>query len=125
MWFWWFMFICDLLIPIVMLVFGITMYKHCPKQINHWVGYRTTLSTKNMDTWKFAHDYCGSLWWKIGLIMVVPSVIIHIPFYHSDAGVIGIVGIVLLTIQFIVLLISVFLTEFALKKTFNDDGTRR
>lgn len=125
MWFWWLMLICDLIIPIIMLVVGRMMWKHCPKQINRVIGYRTAHSMKNMDTWKFAHEYCGQLWWRIGLIMLVPSVIIHIPFYCSDDNIIGIVTLILVAIQVIVLIASIFPTEAALKKRFNDDGTRR
>lgn len=80
---------------------------------------------KNMDTWKFANDYCGRLWWKIGFVMILPSVLMHIPFYRSDEETIGIVGIILVTIQVIILLVSIFPTENALKKSFSDDGTRK
>ena len=125
MWFWWLMLICDLIIPVIMLVAGRMMWKHCPKQINRVIGYRTARSMKNMDTWKFAHEYCGQLWWKIGLIMIVPSAVIHIPFYHSDDNTIGIVALILVAIQVIVLIASIFPTEAALKKRFNDDGTQR
>ena len=125
MWFWWFMLICDLTVPIVMLIAGRMMWKRCPKHINALLGYRTTLSMKNMDTWKFAHDYCGRLWWKIGLIMVVPSTLIHIPFYHSSEDTIGIVGLILCSVQMVVLVASIFPTESALKRTFYADGTRR
>ncbi len=125
MWFWWFIFACDLLIPIMMLGFGRIMWKHTPKDINYIFGYRTTRSMKNIDTWKFAHDYCGRLWWKIGLIMLVPTVLVHIPFYHSDKNMIGTVATILMTIQIVVLIASIFPTERALKKTFNDDGTRK
>ena len=59
MWFWWFMLICDLIIPIAMVIGGRMMWKHYPKNINSMSGYRTTRSMKNMDTWKFANDYCG------------------------------------------------------------------
>lgn len=51
MWFWWFMLICDLLIPIVMVVGGRMMWKHCSKHINGMSGYRTTRSMKNKDTY--------------------------------------------------------------------------
>ena len=125
MWFWWFMLICDLLVPAVMLIGGQVMWKHCPKQINHFLGYRTKRSMKNMDTWKFAHEHCGHLWWKIGGILLVPSVLIHIPFYHSSEDVIGAVGLILLTIQCIILIASIFPTEAALKNAFHEDGTRR
>ncbi len=125
MWVWWFIFACDLLIPIIMLVFGIIMYKHAPKNINYIFGYRTSRSMKNDDTWKFAHEYCGRLWWRLGLIILIPTVIVHIPFYNSNEDTIGIVATIVMTIQLIVLITSIFPTEIALKKTFNDDGTRK
>lgn len=125
MWFWWFILIMDLLVPIIMLAAGRMMWKHCPQNINGVLGYRTTRSMKNTDTWKFAHDYCGRLWEKIGLFLLVPSVLIHIPFYNSDINTIGIVSLILTTIQILVLIASIFPTEMALKKTFNSDGTRR
>ena len=125
MWFWWFMLICDLLIPIAMLIGGRMMWKHCPKRINGMAGYRTTRSMKNMDTWRFAHDYCGKLWWKIGCVMIIPSALIHIPLYHSDKNTIGFAGLILATIQCIIMIASFYPTEKALKEHFHDDGTRR
>ena len=117
--------LCNLLIPVVVIVTGRIMWKHYPKNINGLVGYRTTLSMKNMDTWKFAHDYCGKLWWKIGWLMIIPSALVHIPLYHSDENTIGVAGGILVTIQCIILIVSIYPTEQALKKNFNDDGTRR
>lgn len=125
MWFWWFILICDCIIPVLMIIAGRMMWKHCPKKINGIVGYRTKMSMKNMDTWKFAHAYCGRLWWKLGVIMLIPSVLIHIPFYQSNEKTIGLIGGILITIQCIVLIMAIFPTESALKRTFNDDGTRR
>ena len=125
MWFWWFMLICDLIIPIAMVICGRMMWKHCPKHINGMLGYRTTRSMKNMDTWKFANDYCGRLWWKIGWIMIIPSALIHIPLYHSDKNTIGFAGLILVVIQCFIMIVSIYPTEKALKKHFNDDGIRR
>lgn len=125
MWFWWFMFCCDLLIPVTMIVCGQMMWKHCPKNINGLMGYRTSRSMRNMDTWKFAHEYCGKLWWKIGWITLIPSIIIHIPFYGTEDNTIGVVGGILVTIQVIILIASIYPTERALKRNFTDDGIRR
>ena len=125
MWFWWFMFVCDITIPVLMIIAGRMMWKHCPKQINMIYGYRTARSMKNMDTWKFAHDYCGRIWWKTGLIMLVPSVLLQIPFYRSSEETIGIVGLILCAVQLVVLIASIFPTEAALKKSFDSDGKRR
>ena len=125
MWFWWFIVICNLLVPIIMIIAGRLMWKHCPKEINRLIGYRTKRSMQNQDTWKFAHDYCGRLWWIIGWIILLPSVVVQIPFFKSTYEVIGIVGAAILLVQLAILLISIFPTESALKRTFSDDGTRR
>lgn len=121
--FWWFMLLCDLIIPIVMVIAGRMMWKHCPKHINGMLGYRTARSMKNMDTWKFAHGYCGKLWWRIGWAMLIPSALMHIPLYHSDKNTIGFAGLLLVAIQCFIMIVSIYPTEKALKKHFHDDGT--
>ncbi|MEE8886560.1 MAG: SdpI family protein [Eubacteriales bacterium] len=99
------------------------MWKHCPKEVNGFVGYRTRRSMMNIETWKFANEYIGKLWWKIGLILLVPTIIVHVPFYRSDEDTIGIVCGVVLTIQVIIMIGTIFPTEKALKDTFNEDGS--
>ena len=89
MWFWWFMLACDLLIPAIMILTGRMMWKHCPKKINGLLGYRTTRSMKNNDTWRFAHMHSGRLWWRVGWVLLLLSAAVHLPFYHSDPGTIG------------------------------------
>ena len=125
MWLWWFWLICDLFIPLVMIVVGRMTWKHCPKNINSLIGYRTTRSMKNMDTWKFAHEYCGKLWRKLGWLIMILTVLMYIPLYQSNDNIIGIAGVVLITIQCTVLIISIYPTEKALKEHFTDDGTRK
>ena len=125
MWFWWFMLCCDVLIPVLMIIAGRMMWKRPPKTINGTVGYRSNRSMMNMDTWNFAHDYCGRLWWKIGWIMLVPSILIHVPLYGKSDNAIGIACGLLITVQTIVLIVSIFPTERALKRTFTDSGKRR
>ena len=55
MWFWWFLFVCNLIVPIIMIGAGRMMWKHCPDKINMVYGYRTKYSMINNDTWRFAH----------------------------------------------------------------------
>ena len=52
----------SLVIPIIMIGFGFLFGKRPPKEINYLCGYRTRMSMKNIDTWVFAHRYCGRLW---------------------------------------------------------------
>lgn len=125
MWVWWFMFFSNLILPVILIVSGKMMWKHCSKEINGVIGYRTKRSMKNEDTWKFAHDYCGRLWWKSGWVILIASVLVQIPFYHSPGNVVGTAGSIIMYLQCILMIAAIFRTENALKKTFNDDGTRR
>ncbi len=99
------------------------MKKHPPKKINALFGYRTELSMKNADTWSFAHKHCGALWLKAGLIMLIPSIIPFIPIYKASEGIITAAGLIIMSVQLIILIICIFPTEKALKENFNSDGT--
>lgn len=125
MWFWWFMFVCDLIVPIIMIIGGRMMWKHTPKNINSVVGYRTKRSMKNMDTWKFAHVYCGKSWWRIGWILLIVSIVVQIPFYNCSDDIMGTLGGFLCLIQCFILILSIIPTEMALKKNFTVDGIRK
>ncbi len=82
------MFLCNLLMPSIMVIAGYCMYKNPPKEINGLIGYRTAMSEKNKNTWAFAHDYCGKLWIKSGIILLVPTVLVQIPFAKSGEDVV-------------------------------------
>lgn len=122
--FWCFLFCCDLLIPFLMIVFGRLLWKHPPAGINMVYGYRTKRSMKNADTWRFAQEYCGRLWWKIGWIMLGLSAIVHFPFCRASQKTLGRFSSALCFVQCIVLLVSGLPTERALEKNFNDRGER-
>lgn len=51
--------------------------------------------------------------------------VVYIPFYHSSENTIGIVAAILCTMQSVILILSIFPTEKALKRAFTDDGMRR
>lgn len=108
-----------------MLICGFFMFKYPPKEINGIIGYRTTMSRKNKDTWKFAHDYCGRLWFKLGLLLLILTIIIQIPFAHSSDNVIGYMTLFIEAAQLVGLLGSIVFVERALKKNFNEHGVRR
>ena len=55
------MFICNMLMPLIMLICGYCMYNNPPKEINGVIGYRTKMSKLNKDTWTFLKteiDFC-------------------------------------------------------------------
>lgn len=125
MWFWWFMLVCNSIYSLTMIIAGYFMWKHCPKKINGMVGYRTKRSMKNQDTWKFAHEDCGKRWWIIGWVMLLPTILLQLPFYGKSDDAIGWVGLAICVIECSVLVCSIIPTEKALQNTFNEDGGRK
>ena len=123
--FWFFMLIMNLLIPIIMLAFGIYSSKNAPKEINNLFGYRTNMSMKNNDTWAFAHNYCGKVWTKVGWIMLPASIVIMLFSLGKKSDTAALFGGALIMIQLAVLILSIIPTEKALKRTFDKDGKRR
>lgn len=123
--FWIFMFIMNLLLPITMIGFGKYFIKSAPKEINSTFGYRTSMSMKNKDTWKFAHEYCGKLWYKLGWITLIVSLLPLLFVLGKDTETVGTVGGTICMLQLIPLIGSIFPTEKALKKNFDRHGNRR
>ena len=123
--FWIFMMVMDLLIPLTMIGFGKYFSERAPKEINEGFGYRTSMSMKNKDTWEFAHHYCGKLWLVIGYMILVISVMTMFFVIGKGKNVIGILGGILCGVQLVFLIGSIFPTERALKKNFDEYGNRK
>ena len=123
--FWIFMVIMDLLIPVTMIGFGRYFLKQAPGTINWAFGYRTEMSMKNKDTWEFAHNYIGKLWYRIGLILLPLSIIPMLFVLGKDKDTVGNLGAAITMLQLVFLIVPIFPTERALKKNFDKKGNRR
>ena len=118
-------FFCNLLIPLIMIIGGYFMCKNPPKNINGVWGYKTEMAKKNQSTWEFAHRCCGRLWMKFGAVMLALSVLVQLPFAHSDDDSFGALTIILEGIQIVFLLITIYIVEKKLKQNFDKDGNKR
>ncbi len=123
--FWIFMLAMNLLFPLIMIVMGRYFMKKSPKEINYIFGYRTNMSMKNKDTWDFAHNYFGKLWFRLGWLLIPISVIPMLFVIGKEEDIIGTVGMVVMVIDLILLIAPIFPTERALKKIFDKDGNKR
>ena len=122
---WIFMLVCCLLIPTVMVVFGLIFKRKAPKDINVVFGYRTERSMKNEDTWQFAHRHIGRTWLFVGIPMLILSLVAMVLCVETGEIVVTAVGAGLSMAQLVVLIVSIFPTERALDKTFDKNGNRR
>lgn len=120
-----FLFLCNILIPALMIILGRWLRSNPPKQINSTFGYRTSMSMKNMDTWNFAHELCGKLWWKIGWLMLVPSIVVQLPFLRTGGDALAILTLILCTLQCLAFIPPIVITEKALNRTFDSSGSRK
>ena len=120
-----FMLIVVLLIPFTMLFFGWLLFRRTPKEINYVYGYRTKRSMRNGETWKFANEYFGKVWYRCGLLSAPLSVIAIAIVFGKGTETVGTVGGIITMIQMIPLAGVIITTEIALKNNFGENGRRK
>ena len=123
--FWIYMLIMNSLIPFSLIGFGLLFTYKPPKKIGYLYGYRTSMSMKNQDTWKFAHYYIGKLWNILGWILLFISTGVMVYLFKKDEDAIGRLSLMLMGLQILFLIGPIIVTETALKKTFDKEGKYR
>lgn len=103
------------LIPILILFVGAMMFKHPPKKINLIIGFRTKESMKDEKAWIFANQYCGKLWIKIGIIMLLISICIYGLIHFKLLILTEIFATIFILLQVAVIVIATFIVENKLK----------
>ena len=119
-WFYVYMAIVMLLIPIVMIVFGRRWKYNPPKQINSVYGYRTKRSMSSRHAWEYAHKICARIWFAVGCILLVAALLLIALMFilcHS-VNTAGIWGGVVVFCQLICMIVSITVTERDLKTIF-------
>ncbi|HNV04670.1 MAG TPA: SdpI family protein [Petrotogaceae bacterium] len=115
--------IFTVLISLTMIGFGYMLSKKTPKGINSLIGYRSPMSTKNLDTWKFANEYSGRFWIKSGFITAAVSIILA--FALQPISIYQKLMFAMIYVQIAVLLLVIPFTEIALRKKFYKTGEKK
>ena len=108
-----------------MILCGVIMKKYHSDEPNGAVGYRTKRAMKNNDTWKFANELAGSIWIKWGTVVTVISVIFEIIYFCTDEKYGATFMLSAVTIQSLIILLSFYPVEKALKENFDDEGIKK
>lgn len=111
-----------LIMPLMMVGFGLLLMKNPPKKINSYYGYRTRRSVRSQETWDFAHYYFGKLWLVCGLVSLPISLVPLCLVLGKSEQVISVAGLIVLGIQTLLLLVTILLAERALMKNFDEFG---
>lgn len=123
--FWIFMFAVAIICPVIMILQGMLFRKAGPKRINCVYGYRTARSMKNRDTWDYAHRYISRFSLRLGPVMLLLSAVPMLFLVGKSKEMIATIGLVIAFVGLIALFITIFNTESALKRTFDENGYRR
>ncbi len=116
------LFVCSLIVPLTMLGFGVWMRRRPPKEINGVIGYRTRMSMKNEQTWRFAQEKCGKIWTWVGAIFAVISAVLSILLWRNSPDTLTRFASSFMMAQVVVLLATIVPVEHALKKHFDENG---
>lgn len=63
----------NLIMPVLLIIFGILFKNEPPREINKTFGYRTKLSMKNQKNWDLAQKMLGKIWFKLGIFLLIVS----------------------------------------------------
>ena len=116
-----FILIMNSIIPIMMITFGFLWKNNPPCSINWVYGYRTSMSMKNSETWKFAHMHNAKIWRWSGTIWLIVSIIPMLLFedhYENISIWINYIGLA-------IIILSLIPTEVALRRKFDKNGDLR
>lgn len=114
-----------LFVPVLMIICGIVMRKCHSDEPNDAMGYRTSRSMKNKDTWKFANELAGKLWIRFGIILTVISGIFSFICFYSNVKYGVWIMVSAMILQSAVMIATIYPVEKALKENFDDGGNRR
>ena len=114
--FWIWMFIVNMIIPIVMLIIGVVFQTNPPRRMNSIYGYRTKRSLKDEKSWLFAQNYLGKTWFKMSLVLSPVTILLMLMVYQKLIDTIAYMTLFIVAIQVFVLLSAIFMTEKALIK---------
>lgn len=122
---WFIMLGFDMIVPILLLAFGISFVKKTPQRLKGKYGLRTKQAMRSERTWRFAHLLCGWIWIVAGAALFVITLINRLLRTGADTKTIVSSGIILLLIQIGVMIVSIIPVHIALFIFFDRNGDPR
>ena len=106
-------------IPAIMWLCGWMMHGIAQGKPNRMVGYRTKRSMQSQEMWMYANQYCGALWMKWSLPVIVISLLLFSLVHTIEWS-----GTVISCVQILFLFVSIGKTENALKRRKQKESER-
>ena len=110
----------DLIIPLILVAFGLSAKKVALGRINFWIGYRSARSVASREAWEFANLLAGKVMLWEGLSQLVLSLLFGIlALILCPVEVQGSVCTALTLLQTISLIIAIPCIEKQLQQKFD------
>lgn len=123
--FWAFTLVTDLIVPALVLLFGIHYGKNgAPKNIEGRGGFRSRRATKSWDAWVFTHKLAARIWRMAGIIMLPVTVVMMIFAIGFSVEMLAFYGSLIFAFQGFAFVGTIVYVETQIKKNFNDYGVR-
>ncbi|MGM9941688.1 MAG: SdpI family protein [Bulleidia sp.] len=115
----------DLIIPVIMVLFGYHLTTHTPEKGKLLFAYRSRRAQVNEDTWQFANQYFGRCLVVEGIILSAIAVVMAMSGTELESEIVRLVAILVATGEICAVIAAAIPTETALKNTFDENGYRR
>jgi hypothetical protein len=113
-------FLFAMVTPVCLFAVGLLWRLSPPKFQGKGLAYRTALSTRSEETWRYAHQTCAKIWLRMGLALGVVTVLLLRLFQTSYLDFL----LWLIAGQMAFFCVSAFLVDTLLKNLFDEDGKR-
>ena len=118
------MLISSLILPVMMIIFGLWM-KNRPPRFRSAFGYKSSRAAASEESWLFAQQLCGKLWLYAGVATLILTGAAFTLMYGMDEDALGMWGAVIMSVQTVVMVMTIIPVEVALRRTFDKYGVRK
>ena len=114
-----------LVIPVLLLIFGLLYFFKPIKEANHIFGYRAYFGMGSVDAWRFAQRFAGFIYMILGGVMTLAMVIVSIVLIWKDTFTLLTVSAICLIIELVLTGIAVLAINIYLAVRYDRYGYRR
>lgn len=114
-----------LVIPVLLLIFGLLYFFKPIKEANHIFGYRAYFGMGSVEAWRFAQRFAGFIYMILGGVMTLAMVIVSIVLIWKDTFTLLTVSAICLIIELVLTGIAVLAINIYLAVRYDRYGYRR
>lgn len=114
-----------LVIPVLLLIFGLLYFFKPIKEANHIFGYRAYFGMGSVEAWRFAQRFAGFIYMILGGVMTLAMVIVSIVLIWKDTFTLLTASAICLIIELVLTGIAVLAINIYLAVRYDRYGYRR